>query len=93
MPTPITKTLLRARDAIAWRLHRVLGDKLVYGSLLAIARLWRRMLQQPIFIGVAGSAGKTTAKELLLGMLAHHGKDLSGFYPVRQCWRDSRLTF
>ncbi len=74
MLTPITKTLLRTRDAIAWRLHRMLGDKVVYGSLLASARLWRRLLRKPIFIGVAGSAGKTTAKELMLGMLAHHGK-------------------
>ena len=74
MLTPITKTLLRTRDAIAWRLHRVLGDRVVYGSLLVIARLWRRILKRPVFIGVAGSAGKTTAKELLLGMLAHHGK-------------------
>ncbi|MEN6585486.1 MAG: aminoacyl-tRNA hydrolase [Sulfuricella sp.] len=32
------------------------------------------MLKKPVFIGITGSAGKTTTKELLLGMLSHKGK-------------------
>jgi len=65
---------IRARDALAWRLHRLLGDRVVYGSLLAVAARWRRAMRRPVYIAVAGSAGKTTAKELMLGMLAQQGK-------------------
>ena len=66
--------LTRVRDAILWRAHHWLGDRVVYGVLLACARLWRHLLARPVWIGVVGSAGKTTAKELLLVMLAGHGK-------------------
>ena len=71
--TTIKHMAVRARDAVAWRVHKLLGDHLVYGALLAGARRWRQMLRRPVFIGVAGSAGKTTTKELLLGLLAHKG--------------------
>ncbi len=67
-------TVVRVRDAIAWRLHKLLGDRVVYGSLVALATRWRRLLTKPVYIGVTGSAGKTTTKELLLGMLAHTGR-------------------
>ena len=74
MPPVSKNQYSKILNALAWRLHRLLGDKVVYGAQMATARLWRSMLRRPVFIGVAGSAGKTTAKELLLGMLAHHGK-------------------
>ena len=67
-------TVARVRDAIAWRLHKLLGDRVVYGSLVALASRWRRLLTKPVYVGVTGSAGKTTTKELLLGMLAHSGR-------------------
>ncbi|MDP2323696.1 MAG: aminoacyl-tRNA hydrolase [Gammaproteobacteria bacterium] len=67
------KFIIHARDALGWRLHRLLGDRVVYGTLLAVASRWRRILTRPVYIGVAGSAGKTTTKELLLAMLAHRG--------------------
>ena len=70
-PTQIAGKLKRA---VAWRLHRVLGDKIVYGTLLECAKRWRQILSRPTYIAVIGSAGKTTAKELLLGMLAHQGR-------------------
>ena len=60
--------------AVGWRLHRLLGDRLVYGSLLASARLIRRAVGAPVYIGVTGSAGKTTTKEILYGMLSVAGK-------------------
>ena len=66
--------LLRLRSAMAWRLHRLLGDRLVYGALLVAAKHWRSAVRSPVYIAVAGSAGKTTAKELLLGMLASGAK-------------------
>ena len=64
----------KLKRAVAWRLHRVLGDKVVYGTLLECAKRWRQILSRPTYIAVIGSAGKTTAKELLLGMLAHQGR-------------------
>ncbi|MBK7564630.1 MAG: hypothetical protein IPI21_10280 [Propionivibrio sp.] len=79
MPGAFEKGIRRVRNALAWRLHRLLGDRVVYGTLLASARLWRRLLKKPVFIGVTGSAGKTMTKELLLGMLAHKGKGVGNF--------------
>ena len=64
----------RIAKAIAWRLHRLLGDRIVYGGLLRSARIWRTALKKTVFVGIAGSAGKTTAKELFSGMLTQHGK-------------------
>lgn len=72
-------TIVRVSDAIAWRLHKLLGDRVVYGSLVALAARWRRFLSKPIYIGVTGSAGKTTTKELLLGMLAHTGRGVGNY--------------
>jgi UDP-N-acetylmuramoyl-tripeptide--D-alanyl-D-alanine ligase len=60
-------------DAVSWRLHRLLGDRIVYGSLLKAAKVWRRVLKKTAFVGIAGSAGKTTAKELFTGMFANYG--------------------
>jgi len=74
MPSKLRTLSVRVRDALAWRLHRLLGDRVVYGSLLAVAARWRRAMGRPVYIAVAGSAGKTTAKELMLGMLAQQGK-------------------
>lgn len=79
MNMPPEPLLIRVRDALAWRLHRLLGDRLVYGSLLAAARLWRRAMRRPVFVAVTGSAGKTTTKELLLGMLARSGAGVGNF--------------
>ena len=66
----------KLKRAVAWRLHRVLGDKVVYGTLLECAKRWRQILNRPTYIAVIGSAGKTTAKELLLGMLSHKGRGI-----------------
>ncbi len=55
--------------ALAWRLHKVLGDRVVYGTLISVARRWRRVLTKPVFVAIAGSVGKSTAKELTMGML------------------------
>lgn len=47
--------------------------KSVYrGPVIGAARLWRTVLNGTQFIGVTGSAGKTTTKDLLHAMLASH---------------------
>ena len=48
-----------------------MGNALVDRNLVRIAHCWRPLLKRPVFIGVTGSAGKTTTKELLLGVLSH----------------------
>ncbi|MCI0632987.1 MAG: hypothetical protein L0206_03590, partial [Actinobacteria bacterium] len=40
--------------------------------LLPVTRAWRRRLRGTTFIGITGSAGKTTAKRLLLEVLSAH---------------------
>src|SRR6187397_669 len=71
MPAVLRTTFTRVRDALAWRIRAAVGDRRVDHSIEQLARRWRPMLRKPVFIGVAGSAGKTTTKELLLGVLAH----------------------
>jgi UDP-N-acetylmuramyl pentapeptide synthase len=63
------RNFARLRDAIGWRVRRLLGDQRVDRTVVTSARLWRSALGKPIFIGIAGSTGKTTTKELLLGVL------------------------
>jgi UDP-N-acetylmuramoyl-tripeptide--D-alanyl-D-alanine ligase len=41
-----------------------------YRPVIGASRLWRQLLPQTCFIGVTGSAGKTTTKELLHAALA-----------------------
>ena len=58
------------RGALAWRLRRVVGDRRLDAFIVSTAQVWRAVLKKPVFIGIAGSAGKTTTKELLHGLLA-----------------------
>ena len=67
-------TYTHLRDALNWRLRKLLGDRVLDRLLIKIAKRWRPMLKKPVFIGITGSAGKTTTKELLLGMLSHKGR-------------------
>jgi aminoacyl-tRNA hydrolase len=60
--------------ALAWRIRRLAGNKNVDDLLIYMARKWRRLLKHPVFIGIAGSVGKTTCKELTLAVLSRKGK-------------------
>ena len=68
------KILARLSGAILWRIRRLTGDDLVDRAIVNIAPHLRRRLKRPIFIGVTGSLGKTTTKEILLGMLSNKGR-------------------
>ncbi|MDO9165345.1 MAG: Mur ligase family protein, partial [Rhodoferax sp.] len=71
MHATLEMRLGRIQDAIGWRVRKVLGDQLVDRSIVKLARGWRPFLKRPVFVGITGSAGKTTTKELLLGILSH----------------------
>ncbi|MBK7564628.1 MAG: hypothetical protein IPI21_10270 [Propionivibrio sp.] len=87
--------LARLSGALLWRVRRLTGDDLVDRAIVRIAPHWRRFLKKPVFIGVTGSVGKTTTKELLLGMLGQgsggHGRVLAtSTQRRRRCCASSR---
>ncbi len=47
-----------------------MGEAFVDSLFVWAARVWRPLLTKPIFVGVAGSAGKTTTKELLVHIVS-----------------------
>jgi UDP-N-acetylmuramyl pentapeptide synthase len=63
-------SLKKVQNALAWRLRSLVGDKAVDRLMVAAARAWRPCIRKPVFIGVSGSFGKTTTKELLVSMLS-----------------------
>src|SRR6185369_9928391 len=65
------RTLVHLRDALAWRARSLAGDAAVDRAIEATARRWRQLLGKPTFVGIDGSVGKTTTKELLIGLLSH----------------------
>jgi UDP-N-acetylmuramoyl-tripeptide--D-alanyl-D-alanine ligase len=71
MRATMDKTYTRVRDGLAWRVRDLAGDQRVDRAIVKIARRWRPMLTKPVFVGIAGSAGKTTTKELLVRSLSH----------------------
>lgn len=75
----MTRVLNRIWKAVSWRLHRLLGDRIVYGALLSTARTIRKLLRKPVYIGITGSVGKTTSKELLLGILSTKGSGAGNY--------------
>lgn len=64
------------RNGLSWRLRRLLGDPLVDRIIVKLAQRWRPLLKNAVFIGITGSCGKTTTKQLLLGILSRAGRPL-----------------
>lgn len=64
-------------DALGWRLRRVFGDHHIDRLLVNLGRIWRPLLTKPVFIGITGSAGKSTTKELLVGVLSYRGRGVA----------------
>lgn len=62
------------RDALAWRIHGSWDpfvESVADRSAIVAATAWRPFLRKSVFVGITGSAGKSTTKELLVGILAH----------------------
>ena len=76
MRAAMGKAFERVRDALAWRIRKYVGNQIVDRTIVTIARPWRPFLRRPTFIGITGSAGKTTTKELLAGILAHQKRGI-----------------
>lgn len=68
------RILNRLSGALGWRLRNLVGDDFVDRTKLALAPHWRPFLKKPVFLGVTGSVGKTTTKELLVGVLSRTGR-------------------
>jgi len=71
MSSAQTGPFSRVRKALTWRIRKVVGDARVDRTIIAAAKNWRPYLSKPVFIAITGSAGKTTTKELLVGMLSY----------------------
>lgn len=61
----------RLWKGIEWRFAGFKSEKNSQVIYL-IAHLYRPMLRQTVFVGITGSAGKTTTKDLLASILDHH---------------------
>lgn len=71
MRIAVESVLSRIWIALLWRIHRLFGNHIRHRLRMQLARHWRPMLRKPVFICITGSAGKTTTKELMFGMLSH----------------------
>lgn len=58
----------RVREGLAWRYTKVRD-----AAVLGLARVNRRWVANSTFIGITGSAGKTTTKDLALAIFARQG--------------------
>lgn len=52
--------------AIEWRLRMRVGDDAFDGAIYKVGKHFRPYLKRTDFFGVAGSVGKTTAKDFLI---------------------------
>ncbi|MEO8304498.1 MAG: Mur ligase family protein, partial [Betaproteobacteria bacterium] len=70
MDPALRRTFRFLRDGIGWRLKRLIGDQASDRFFIEMARRWRPLVNKALFVGIAGSAAKTTTKELAVGILA-----------------------
>jgi UDP-N-acetylmuramoyl-tripeptide--D-alanyl-D-alanine ligase len=70
LPVAMRSAFTRVRDGLAWRFRKLVGNARVDRAAMKLAKHWRPMLKKPVFIGILGSAGKTTTKQLLMEALA-----------------------
>ncbi|MBH9575804.1 aminoacyl-tRNA hydrolase [Inhella proteolytica] len=65
--------LTRLDRALRWRIRARLGDARVDRCWVRLAVAYRPLVRRPIAVGVTGSGGKSTAKELVHGLLKTQG--------------------
>lgn len=70
MTSQLRQIISKLRRGLDWRLRGWLGDELVDLPKIVAARWWRPLLKRTRFIGITGSAGKTTTKDILLTILS-----------------------
>jgi UDP-N-acetylmuramoyl-tripeptide--D-alanyl-D-alanine ligase len=62
-----------ARAAILWSLYKRPVKRLYQIPAIGAAFVYRRLLAEPLFVGVTGSLGKTQTKALIAAVLAERG--------------------
>lgn len=72
----LPRKIKAAIDAVDWRIRSHFGDEIIDRRIVQAASSYRRMLGNTVFFGVAGSVGKTTAKDLLVGILKVKGQTI-----------------
>lgn len=63
-------------NAIDWRVRSKFGDEAIDNRIVRAGLRYRQFLNKATFFGIAGSVGKTTAKELLVGILNVRGRTI-----------------
>ena len=64
--SPIKALVTRVTEGVRWRALSPRHLRL----LLKSSHLWRLVLRKPAFVGITGSAGKSTTRDLLVGILS-----------------------
>ena len=77
MTRVVPRAKARLAQALDWRVRQLFGDARMDHWLVGVAKVWRPRLKNPRFIGITGSAGKTTTKELLLGVLSYKSRGIA----------------
>jgi UDP-N-acetylmuramoyl-tripeptide--D-alanyl-D-alanine ligase len=70
MHSAFQRVFAKIQNGLSWRLRGLFGDRVVDLPKVKTAHVWRPFLKGTQFIGITGSAGKTTTKELLVGLLS-----------------------
>lgn len=63
-------------EAVEWRIRSKIGDEAFDDAVFRLGKRFRQKFKTTQFLGVAGSVGKTTAKDLLVGILNVRGKTI-----------------
>lgn len=65
----LRRKLKAISSAIDWRIRSKIGDDAIDDRIVSAGIRYRKLLGKTTFLGIAGSVGKTTAKDLLVSIL------------------------